>query len=58
MNRGTLKKKKTNKQTNKNKKQKNGKVAIRPKTIIVFIIQMTSNHYFTAFFEQFSARAT
>ena len=52
MNRGTLKKnKQTNKQTNKNKKQKNGKVAIRPKTIIVFIIQMTSNHYFTAFFE-------
>ena len=53
MNRGTLKKnKQTNKQTNKNKKQKkNGKVAIRPKTIIVFIIQMTSNHYFTAFIE-------
>ena len=48
MNRGTLKKnKQTNKQKQKNKK--NGKVAIRPKTIIVFIIQMTSNHYFTAF---------
>ena len=49
MNRGTLKK--TNKQTNKQKQKnkKNGKVAIRPKTIIVFIIQMTSNHYFTAF---------
>ena len=51
MNRGTLKK--TNKQTNKQKQKnkKNGKVAIRPKTIIVFIIQMTSNHYFTAFIE-------
>ena len=48
MNRGTLKK---SKQTNKKKQKKNGKVAIRPKTIIVFIIQMTSNHYFTAFIE-------
>ena len=48
MNRGTLKK---SKQTNKQKQKKNGKVAIRPKTIIVFIIQMTSNHYFTAFIE-------
>ena len=53
MNRGTLKKQ-TNKQTktkNKKQKKKNGKVAIRPRTIIVFIIQMTSNHYFTAFLE-------
>ena len=47
MNRGTLKKQ-TNKQT---KTKKKGKVAIRPRTIIVFIIQMTSNHYFTAFLE-------
>ena len=51
MNRGTLKKKQTNKQTKTKNKKKNGKVAIRPKTIIVFIIQMTSNHYFTAFIE-------
>ena len=50
MNRGTLKKKQTNKQT-KTKNKKKGKVAIRPRTIIVFIIQMTSNHYFTAFIE-------
>ena len=49
MNRGTLKKKQTNKQ--KQKTKKNGKVAIRPKTSIVFIIQMTSNHYFKAFIE-------
>ena len=53
MNRGTLKKKskQTDKQKQKTKNKKNGKVAIRPKTIIVFIIQMTSNHYFTAFIE-------
>ena len=41
MNRGTLKKK----QKQKQKTKTNGKVAIRPKTIIVFIIQMTYNHY-------------
>ena len=50
MNRGTLKKQ-TNKQTKTKTKKKNGKVAIRTRTIIVFIIQMTSNHYFTAFLE-------
>ena len=46
MNRGTLK-----------REERRNKAEIHPKVIIVFIIQKTYNHYFTAFLEYFSARA-
>ena len=48
MNRGTLKKQ-TNKQ--KQKTKKTVKLQFVQGQLLFFIIQMTSNHYFTAFLE-------